>query len=342
MFSLKLPIGVGCSEYLQDKIDIDIGAQSKFGAIYMQATDEIEAKSHFLAFDSDRKLIRRDVVGVSSTIYDLNHLLLYHTDERNIYTVTNARRGLHTTFRKCSINDINEYNFVPQINQTTTQSVNDFLDLKRLSRMGIGFVRGLPCEIYEKMVTEAPAIFFMRLENNPKIEYIYQLHLIKSFNEQAGIGNLWWPARLVLMGRSQKKTYEISVIDIYDFSPLLSGWRVKSSELFEARDCFEDEKHKVRVEMVAITNSNIPTDAGKTILKNRKYLLEDRAIDVIVDTFHVPRPHITRMTLEIERNHLDFSTFIADSPIVVSKLNFRNEILTKINLYKIYFDVNLT
>lgn len=322
----NLPLGRGCSQYVV-QMQPTITSQS-FSLKYEQQS---RGESILMAYDHIGGYLRREISGGSTSIWDINENLLYHIDQATVGTFKTA-----TTYpdemQICSVMDVTDARLNsalrPYMISSRSLDVLKMIGASDVGYLGRGKVRDLPCLIFESIVSEPPVIFGLTENqlNKDKTntrEYIVQFHVLegkRSYqNSQPLLAeNGFWPARIVLMRRKlDLSTVEVvDQLEIFDFYWSLDGWDKKSTKLFMASECFDDEDEQIRLG-TAITFDRVHDASVKKwedmiLLPSNKFKLEFDLINNLFNLFQISRLHLIEYSLKLRPNHVNLNMLIGD------------------------------
>lgn len=317
----NLPLSKGCSRYLTQ---VTPKSQPQLSMDYKQMWG---VRSFLLAYDHSAGYMRKELIGKSISVWDLNEELLYHIEEEapELLTLTYSKIG---NTQSCSVLHVSDEKLSPYYRPYEKAGepfdVLKLLGASKLSYMGRGSVRDLPCRIYETILDSPPIIF--GLQAAPEIDhYIVQYYLLQGQQDieklktredlQTNID--FWPAKIVLNGRNKNwGTVEfLDQLDVYDFYWSLDGWDKKASQLFMASECFDDDDEQLRLEM-ALAFDRVHKGAvaaeDKALLPFNKFRLEFELINDLVGLFQISKLHLVEYELKLSPSHVNLDLVIGD------------------------------
>lgn len=332
---LNLPFGKGCSEF----VSASEPSSSKQSFI-MNYNHQSAQSTVSLAYDHEANYLRKEVLGKSLMVWDLNEDLLYHVDQQvNDAKLTNTV-DVQVPFEICSVISIDDSGkddgrssrgskLVPPYKQRGSSiDVIEFLGAKKIAYLGQTTVRDLPCQVFETILDEPPRIFDidLRLEQARKsdFDFIVQYHIFKTNANDGKVikyleriplaGDQFWPARISLTRRHKATGFAelLDQLEIKDFHWGLYGWTKKPSELFMIPECFNDQDEQLRINLAINLDSAHSSADSLKALRHNKYKMEQALLDSVFRRLEISRLHLSEFQLELRPNDVLANLVISD------------------------------
>lgn len=354
----NMPMAKGCSEFIQSFKPFS--STQTFTMSYMQTSlsDYLS-----LAYDHNSGYLRKEWPGKSVSVWDLNEDLLYHVSTN---TMSNLQANVlyPGNLDTCSVLKVTDDKlsaaYKPYSTAGSSLDLLNFLGAERISFIGHGEVREMPCLIYEAIISEPPKVFFMTDDHlvtkaSYKIDYIIQFYLLedeqdqkiikKSGDEIVQLSNRnFWPAKISLYRRfpEQKITTLLDELHIYDFYNTLEGNYKKATELFMASECFHnDGSEQLKLELSIVfdeIHQNFPDEKSaenhRKLLAYNKLKLESYLINNLISLFQVSRLHLVEYEMLLKPHHVDLNLVLADREELKALVHFGEGNLPSENSYE--------
>lgn len=301
----NLPIAGGCSKFMPDSThdySTHIGHQSD--AQMSLSYKNYKGQTINVAIDSSSDLFTREIEGVSRTIWDINQDIGYYIEPNfsSEKLQSDSKEKKVTKTKQCSVFkpvSYYEYPIAPfyrpykqQTSTTKPMSPLSFLLgepsnglIQNFAFIRVDYIKNLPCNVYESVLTSAPAIFaFDELASIRAGQYYTTNSLVNRdlsrkefivtyyFYEKLNLTNKetnWWPTRISLHERiiDNNQLFLVDTLDIQTFSWSLFGTQYKPEELFDTSDCFDGTQHDRRRVEFLMSPPNV--EARKKLTENR-------------------------------------------------------------------------
>jgi len=334
----NLPLGSGCSESVT-KVNLDHIEAQTFSLGYKVASS---SETEFYAYDHENRLLRKDVVGRSVSIWDLNEDLLYHIN-KDSFRYQDSNKQL------CSVSQVRDIKlsriYRPYDTNGRAFDVLNMLGAKNIAFMGKGRVRDLSCLIYETILPSPPPIFASAvtpISSPSKVDFIVQFHLLEDniptgSKEHELSERNFWPAKITLFRRVGTKIDYIDHLDIYDFYWSLEGWPTKQGAMFMASECFDEDDEQIRTELSIVfrdVHDGSSREAHRLLMSYNKFKLEaDLIKDITSDIFKISPMHLVEYELKFRPNHLTMEMVLADRSAIKELLYFGTGSLPDTDVY---------
>lgn len=193
---LNLPFAKGCSEFLE-ATQPQTSAQS-FLMTFVQASS---LSLVTLAYDHEFAYLRKEVLGQSVGIWDINEGLYYHLDQTLTEKIYNSL-DIEVPLEPCSVLTFSEEDVIDPSSPSTqwrylekpytkvganggSLDVIEFLGAKTIYYVGQSTVRDMPCLVFETILPEAPKIFSLDVKlksrsPNPQQDFLVQYYIFKT------------------------------------------------------------------------------------------------------------------------------------------------------------------
>ena len=193
---LNLPFGAGCSQFIAPT-----RPQAPSSESFMMTFSQNSLQSVILlAYDHKSNYLRKEIVGQSVGVWDLNEDLFYHVDLKPAGRLTNDV-DIDVAVDECSVISVETKQqfdrneawsgsiLKPYKDGASSLDVLDFLGATSVHYVGLATVRDIPCLVYESIVSEAPKVFNLDLRvdlapNLRSIDYIVQYYIFKTAKVQ--------------------------------------------------------------------------------------------------------------------------------------------------------------
>lgn len=343
---LNLPLGKGCSEFLEPIKPQLAHNYKSFMMTYVKASTSALVS---LAYDHEFGYLREEKHGQSVKIWDLNEDLLYHSDYSMDVKLEGAN-SVEVNLEPCSVIKFEDQ---PKTEATAQQGgqaglsrylerpyelagdsldVLKFLGADTIYYMGQSTVRDMPCLVFETILSKPPKIFQVDIQDQDmqagNYDYIVQFYVFKTIDDNKassgdGGGNAWsptsgqldhfWPAKINLYSRHKEAAWRHlhESLDVQDFHWGLYGWQGKPSELFMMPECFSDEDEQLKIELALDFKATTPA-RRQSLLARYKYKLEMDLQTKLFKLFGISRLHLTEYRLTLQRHNMLASMVISD------------------------------
>lgn len=348
--TFNLPFASGCSRFFANTNDFEHitkkgeNSNLQMSLLYTQLSTD---GATMIAVDAKRGYMRRHKLGHSVSIWDLNSNLLFHTAEKissSDYEIKSSEQGTLLGIDKCKVLSLTDDKLSPFFKPYGNQSAEEELNPLQLligsprdslynsglrlnfASIGQGFVRDLPCHIYETVTRQPPRIFALNLHKDQKNDdtrsYITTFYLFEDIATSNASAGGWWPARVSIHEKIGSTTTLLDMLDIYEFSWSLLGWDKRPAEMFSASECFREATLDRRSVELLLQTETTNSDETAIALAQSKYQLELSIQKSISDTLQINVQHITDFKVNFRgASHIVARFNIANKPIA-SALKF--------------------